>query len=108
MSQKILQINFKFSVPAADLGPAFSQAAQPIAATPGLRWKIWLMNEATREAGGVYLFDDEASLNAYLSGPIVAEVKKSPVLSDMSAKVFDAVEGLTDITRGPIGSGVRR
>jgi len=107
MSQKILQINFKFSVSQAELEQAFASAAQPVADTPGLRWKIWLVNEADHEAGGIHLFDDEASLQAYLNGPIVASVGSNPALSDVSVKVFDTIDALTLITRGPIREGTR-
>lgn len=107
MSQKILQINFKLSVSAKDYEQACLPAAQPIADTPGLRWKVWLMNEAEREAGGIYLFDDEASVQAFLAGPIVAAVKSNPAISHVSAKMFDVMEGLTAITRGPVREGVR-
>ena len=76
MSQKILQINFTFSsVSRTELEQAWLPGAQPIADTPGLRWKVWLMNERERECGGVYLFDNEASLQAFLAGPIVAATK---------------------------------
>jgi hypothetical protein len=107
MSQKILQINYKFSIPASDFAEALLPAAQPIGDTPGLRWKIWLMNEAGSEAGGIYLFDDEAAVNAFLGGPIVTAFKANPVVSDIRAKVFDVSEAHTLITRGPIGEGVR-
>lgn len=54
MSQKILQINLKYhGVSRAELEQAWLPAAQPIADTPGLRWKIWLMNEAENAAGGI-------------------------------------------------------
>lgn len=106
MSQKILQINFKFSVSQAELEQAFAPAAQSVADTPGLRWKIWLVN-ADHEAGGIHLFDDEASLRAYLNGPIVASVGSNPALSDVSVKVFDTIDALTLITRGPIREGTR-
>jgi hypothetical protein len=107
MSQKILQINFKFSVTPTELEQAFAPAAQPVADTPGLRWKIWLVNGADHEAGGIHLFDDEASLQAYLNGPIVASVGSNPALSDVSVKVFDTIDALTLITRGPIREGTR-
>jgi len=102
MSQKILQINFKFSVPAADLSQGFAPFAQPIAETPGLNWKIWLMNEAESESGGIYLFDDQASLDAYLAGPIVGGLKTHPALSNMSVKVFGVSEEPSRVTRAPI------
>jgi len=107
MSQKILQINFKLSVSAKDYEQACLPAAQPIADTPGLRWKVWLMNEAEREAGGIYLFDDEASGQAFLAGPIVAAVKSNPAISHISAKMFDVMENLTAITHGPVREGSR-
>lgn len=104
MSQKILQINFTFSgVSRAELEQAWLPAAQPIAETPGLRWKVWLMNEAERECGGVYLFDDAASVEAFLAGPIVAATKEAPILSNASVKTFDMMAEHTAITRGPVG-----
>ena len=41
--------------------------AQDIAATPGLIWKIWTENHAERRAGGIYLFKDQASADAYVA-----------------------------------------
>lgn len=107
MSQKILQINFQLSVPAKDYEQACLPAAQPIADTPGLRWKVWLMNEADHEAGGIYLFDDDESMRAFLAGPIVAAVKSNPDISDISAKTFDVMDALTVVTRGPVREGSR-
>jgi hypothetical protein len=102
MSQKVLQVNLKFNVSRADLESAWLGAAQPIADTPGLLWKVWLMNEAEQEAGGLYLFEDEGAVQAYLEGPIVAMLKSSPAVSDITAKIFDILEAHTAITRGPL------
>lgn len=104
MPQKILQINFTFSgVSRSELEQAWLPAAQPIAETPGLRWKVWLMNETQHECGGIYLFDDDASMQAFLQGPIVVATKEAPILSNASLKVFDIIEAHTAITRGPVG-----
>lgn len=102
MSQKLLQVNMNFSVSRAELEAAWLGAAQPIADTPGLRWKVWLMNEAAREAGGIYLFESEDAAQAYLGGPIVAALKASPAVSNISAKLFDVLEAHTAITKGPV------
>jgi len=102
MSGRILQLNFKFSVSSAEYEQAVSPLAGDIAAVAGLRWKVWLMNEAESEAGGIMLFDDEASVKAYLEGPIVAQVTSHPALSDFSVKQFDVMEKVTAITRGPV------
>ena len=102
MSQKILQVNLKFSIPRADLEAAFLPVAQPIADVHGLRWKIWLMNEAEHTAGGIYLFESEAAVQEWMAGPIVAAMMANPVLSNIDAKVFDVLESHTKITRGPV------
>ncbi len=102
MSGKILQINFKFNVQRADYEQAVAPLASEIAAVAGLGWKIWLMNEAESEAGGIMLFEDEASLKAYLEGPIAKQIVTHPALSDFSVKHFDMMEEETAITRGPV------
>ena len=100
MSQKILQVNLNFSISRTELEAAWLEAAQPIADSPGLRWKVWLMNEAEHEAGGIYLFDSDAAAQSYLVGPIVAALKSSPAISNINAKLFDVLESHTAITRG--------
>lgn len=102
MSARILQLNFTFSVPRADYEAAVSPLANDFAEVPGLVWKVWLMNEAGSEAGGIYLFDSESSLAAYLEGPLAGAVKTHPALSDLSVKQFDVMDKLTAITRGPV------
>jgi hypothetical protein len=102
MPQQILQVNLKFSIPRADLSAAWLGAAQPIADTPGLAWKVWLMNETESEAGGIYLFENKDAAQAYMAGPIVASLKASPVISNISAKLFDVMEEHSAVTRGPL------
>ena len=102
MSGKLLQIGYKFSVSASDYTQAVSPLADDIAAVPGLRWKIWPINEAESEGGGVFLFDDEASMQAFLEGPIAAQVTGHPALSDFSVKQFDIMEAESRVTRGPV------
>jgi hypothetical protein len=43
------------------------------------------MNEPEQEAGGIYLFADSQSLDAYLNSEIVAGIVSYPALSDFSA-----------------------
>ena len=102
MSQKLLQVNMNFSISRAELEAAWLDAAQPIADTPGLLWKVWLMNESAREAGGIYLFESEGAAQSYLDGPIVGALKTSPAVSNISAKLFDVLESHTAMTRGPV------
>jgi hypothetical protein len=102
MANKILQINVQFNVSAAELAKEFETAAVPIAEVPGLKWKIFGMDEERGEAAGIYLFEDDTSRKAYLEGPIIARMKTLEAFSEITMKQFDVVEGATAITRGPV------
>jgi hypothetical protein len=102
MAAKILQINFKFNVTGAQYQEAATSLAEEFAKVPGLRWKVWTLNEAENEAGGVYLFDNEASLQTFLDSPLAEKVKSHPAFSELSAKPFDVIAGATATTRGPV------
>lgn len=104
MPVRVLQINFKFGAPGEEMKKGFAQVVNDIAAVTGLRWKIWIMNEETQEAGGLYLFDDQESVAAYLEGPLIAGLKANPAISEPSFKQFKVVDELTAITRGPLKS----
>jgi putative monooxygenase ydhR len=106
MTQKMLEINFKFTQSADDYKKLVAPFADPIAAVPGLTWKVWILNDKAHEAGGVYLFKDEASLNAYLRGEIVTGLKQQQTLKEITTKVFDVVEDMSLKTRGPIAAMV--
>jgi hypothetical protein len=99
MSVKILQINYKLNGPRAEYEKENLPYAQPIADISGLRWKVWIINEAQSEAGGIYLFDGDAAVKDFVDGPIIATMKGDPTLS---IKAFDVIAELTAITRGPV------
>ena len=98
---KILQINFKLRASTSEYQALCQSVAQAFASVPGLRWKIWILNDREKEAGGIYLFESEGALNDFVSGPLAAQVKSHPALADFSAKAFDVMEEVTAVTRGP-------
>ena len=98
----ILQINFKLNVVPAEYREICESVAHAIADVPGLVWKVWLLNKEDDEAGGIYLFHDKQSLDAYLSSPIIAQISSLPQLREISAKRFETMPEVTAITRGPV------
>lgn len=66
-----------------------------------LIWKIWTENEANHEAGGIYLFRDEDTAQAYIKKH-TARLKHLGV-EDVTFKIFDINEPLTKINHGHIG-----
>lgn len=103
MSETILQVNFKFDITKDELLKILAPHAQSYAEVPGLRWKIWLVNEEESEAAGLYLFEDDSSLQAFLKGPLAPKLGHS---SESSVKQFTVVQDLTKITRGPVKENV--
>jgi hypothetical protein len=97
----ILQINFNLNVPVAEYQKMADSVAQAFLDVPGLRWKIWLLNPAAQEAGGIYLFDSQASLDAYLNGSLVPKLRGLTSIRNISMKQFEVMPEATAITRGP-------
>src|SRR5215475_5394796 len=97
----ILQINFNFNVPVAEYQKMTDSVAAAFLEVSGLKWKIWLLNPAAREAGGIYLFDSQASLDAYLNGPLVAKLRGLTSVRNISVKQFEVMPDATALTRGP-------
>jgi hypothetical protein len=99
---RILQINFKYNVPRAEYEKAVAPMADPISKVDGLKWKVWILNEKESESSGVYLFESEAAANAYLQGPLVAQITSHPALSSFVVKQFDVMPDVTKVTKGPV------
>ena len=98
----LLQIDFPFSGPwGEDMAAGMEALATSIAAEPGLQWKIWTENSEAGEAGGIYLFADRASAEAYL------QMHRARLLGfgvpQVNAKLFDVNPALSAIDRAPLG-----
>ncbi len=107
MKERILQLNFRVKVPGGEYQAAVAPLVDAFAAVPGLRWKIWYVkNERTGEAGGIYLFNDQASLDKFLESGLTKQVMGHPALSDFNAKQFDILERESLTTRAPIEAKV--
>ena len=106
MSQKILVTNFKYSVTREEFEAMASQLAQPFAEVPGCIWKIWLINEDSKEAGAVYLFENEKALENFKSSPLVASVLSHPALSNFDLKERDILKEVSEITHAPLAGAV--
>ena len=98
----ILQINFNLNVPVAEYQKIVDSVAEAFLHVSGLTWKIWLLNPAAQEAGGIYLFDSQASLDAYLNGPLVAKLRGLPAVRNISIKQFEVMPEATALARGPV------
>lgn len=106
MAHQILQVNFRFNVTREEYENIVSPLADAYAAVPGCSWKIWLMNEKDSEAGGIYLFTEEASVEKFKGSQLVSDVLSHPALSDFQIKQFEVLERVSRITRAPLAKAV--
>ena len=51
-------------------------------------WKVWIINDENKEAGGIYLFEDADTLNAYLGG---SKPKIANLQAAANRKIIQAV-----------------
>jgi hypothetical protein len=99
----ILQIDFPFQGPfGEEMAKGMEGLAHSIINEPGCLWKIWTENEADQIGGGIYLFEDRASAQAYLDMHS-ARLGQFGVPS-MNAKILDINEGLSKITKAPFNT----
>ncbi|MCV5388368.1 YdhR family protein, partial [Escherichia coli] len=68
---------------------------------PGMVWKIWTESEKDKLGGGIYLFEDEDTAQAYLEMH-AARLRKMGVV-EVRGQIFDINVPLTTINQGPIG-----
>lgn len=97
----LVQFDFSYKGPfGKDMTAAMTDLAKSITQEPGFIWKIWTENEKTQEAGGIYLFEDEKSAQAYINKHS-ARLKMFGI-NQVNAKVFDVNAPLSEITKGTL------
>jgi len=97
----ILQVDFPYSGPWGDeMTQVMEGLAVSITSEPGLIWKIWTTNEASNEAGGIYLFSDRDAAQAYLE--MHSERLQSFGISPVNGKIFAINEALSLLDRAPL------
>lgn len=102
MPQKMLVTNYNYDVSLEDYQNMTSQLGQAFADVPGCIWKIWLVDDEKKEAGAVYLFKDDESLQNFKSSELVASVLSHPALSNFDLKERNILKEVSEITRAPL------
>ena len=65
---------------AAELEAEVGPMAEIYAELPGLRWKIWIIDEDEKRFGAVYLFEDAEARTAYLESELGGRRRCPPCL----------------------------
>ena len=107
MSVHMLVMVFRFTTSPAEYLQVMKPLITEILNIPGLRWKIWLMDESHCTAGGLYLFDDSSHVQSFLASPLMDRLQQHPSFTEVRVIPFSVLEAETRSTFGPLGAGVR-
>lgn len=97
----LLQIDFPHQGPFGDeLTQIMSNLAKKIAQEKGLIFKIWTENEKTKEAGGIYVFDNADDADRYLK--MHTQRLESFGYTDIKSKIFTINEELSALSKAAL------
>ncbi len=98
--QKLLQVDFGFKGPfGEEMATMLADLAESINHEPGMMWKIWTESESKQLGGGIYLFEDEASAQAYLEMH-TARLNEMGI-SGVRGLILDVNQTLSEINHAP-------
>ncbi len=93
----LLQVDFPHNGPFGDeLTALMSDLAKDIATEQGLISKLWTENEADKEAGGIYLFDNEQDAQRYMKKHTAR--LEAFGYTDIRGKIFTVNEALSALS----------
>jgi hypothetical protein len=98
----ILHLRFKLRVPPDVLLAQSREAATIIASAEGLIWKIWVSKIEEFEIGGIYLFANRKTAEAYLNHPVVQALRSNPAVASSQSQLWDVESALSALTRAPL------
>lgn len=94
----LIQIDFPHNGPfGKEMSDFMADLAKDIANEAGLEFKIWTENEETKEAGGIYLFNNLEDANRYLEKHI--KRLKAFGYDNIKAKIFNINEELSLLSK---------
>ena len=102
MTKKVFTTKFNYSMPTEELKKIMPAVAPKFSEIPGCIWKIWLINEDHKEAGGVYLFESATELEQFLNSNLFASVANNPAFSNLQTNTFGVAEAASVITNAPL------
>ena len=98
----VLHLRFKLRVPPDVFLAKSREAATVIASVEGLVWKIWILQQEELEMGGMYLFANRETAEAYLNHPIVQAVRSNSAVVSTESQLWDVESSLSALTRAPL------
>jgi hypothetical protein len=65
----------------------------------GLRAKAWIADARTNTYGGIYAWESEEAMDAYVRGPVFGALSSNPRIAAVSSRDFTVLQRPTRITQ---------
>lgn len=98
----LLHLRFKLRVAPDVLLARSREATTIVASVEGLIWKIWVSQKEALEMGGIYLFANRETAEAYLKHPAIQAVCSNPAVASTESQLWDVESSLSALTRAPL------
>ena len=83
----------------ADFNDGNREFAEMMTQQPGLLTKVWLKADEPGSYGGVYLWRDRESCEAFLASPLLAAVKADDSVRNLTSREYSVNEQMTKVTQ---------
>jgi hypothetical protein len=101
-TKKVFTVKYNYSMPTEEFKKITSSVALKFSEVPGLSWKIWLINEDRKEAGGIYLFESAPELERFLNSTLFTALRNNTAISNLQTNTFGVAEAQSMITNAPL------
>ena len=105
MHVQIINFNLKDMTDAGFRSLA-NEAAPAFTSVPGLLGKTWLADAGTNTYGGLYIWEEEAAMQAYLASDLGKGVVGNPHFANLTSRDFEVLSAPTAISGGPVAASL--
>lgn len=83
----LITVRYRLRGPVAQFRGDVSPAADALAGTPGLIWKIWGFDEAQGMGVSAYLFESLAKAEDFVAGPTIGRLRQRPEVVEVALEL---------------------
>lgn len=98
----LLQVNFTVTGDTAAFEAKMQDFAPFLSHVPGLTWKVWSFDPATRMGNGTYLFASQRDLDMYLSEMLPVGMGGDPQVQDIETRVLPVLSVPSRLTHAAL------
>ncbi len=103
MARTILHVTFDFDFERnEDRAVTIARAYEHTRSLPGMVWKVWLRDRETGRGGGIYLFEDRETAQAWVDESFAGQPAQ-PWTSNLTYELLTIDEELSTITKAHLG-----